>query len=83
MVVQKTPQEIELMARAGEILAAVHEVLREAVQPGMTTADLDAVAAEEIAERGRPGFLGTYDYPAASSGCWPRRLPQGPEPSAG
>jgi methionyl aminopeptidase len=67
MVVQKTPQEIELMARAGEILAAVHEVLREAVQPGMTTADLDAVAADEIAERGgKPGFLGTYDYPAAT-----------------
>ena len=28
MVVQKTPDEIEMMARAGEILAAVHEVLR-------------------------------------------------------
>ena len=67
MVVQKTPQEIELMARAGEILAAVHEALREAVQPGMTTADLDAVAVEEIAARGgAPGFLGTYGYPAAT-----------------
>jgi methionyl aminopeptidase len=67
MVVQKSPQEIELMARAGEILAAVHEALREAVQPGVTTADLDAVAAAEIAARGgRPGFLGTYDYPAAT-----------------
>lgn len=67
MVVQKTPQEIELMARAGEILAAVHEVLREAVQPGMTTADLDAVATAEIAERGgKPGFLGLYGFPAAT-----------------
>ncbi|GAB1694433.1 type I methionyl aminopeptidase [Krasilnikovia sp. M28-CT-15] len=67
MVVQKTPQEIELMARAGAILAAVHEVLRDAVRPGMTTADLDAVATAEIAARGgEPGFLGTYDYPAAT-----------------
>jgi methionyl aminopeptidase len=53
------------MARAGAILAEVHEVLREAVQPGMSTADLDAVAAEAISARGgKPGFLGTYDYPA-------------------
>jgi len=67
MVVQKTPQEIELMARAGEILAAVHEALRDAVQPGMTTADVDAVAATEIAARGgEPGFLGMYGYPAAT-----------------
>jgi methionyl aminopeptidase len=67
MVVQKTPQEIELMARAGEILAAVHEALRDAVQPGMTTADIDAAAADEIAARGgTPGFLGTYDYPAVT-----------------
>lgn len=65
MVVQKTPDEIELMARAGEILAAVHETLRDAVQPGVTTADLDAVAAAEIAAHGgEPGFLGTYGYPA-------------------
>jgi methionyl aminopeptidase len=65
MVVQKTPEEIRLMARAGAILAEVHEVLREAVRPGMTTADLDAVATAAIAERGgEPGFLGTYDYPA-------------------
>jgi methionyl aminopeptidase len=65
MVVQKSPDEIELMAQAGAILAAVHEVLREAVHPGMSTADLDAVAADAIAARGgEPGFLGTYDYPA-------------------
>ena len=51
------------MARVGAILAEVHEVLRQAVQPGVTTADLNAVAAEAIVERGgEPGFLGTYDY---------------------
>jgi Xaa-Pro aminopeptidase len=33
MVVQKTPQEIELMARAGEILAAVHERLSQGPEP--------------------------------------------------
>lgn len=34
MVIQKSPDEIELMARAGAVLAAVHEVLAEAVAPG-------------------------------------------------
>jgi methionyl aminopeptidase len=67
MVVQKTPDEIELMAQAGEILAAVHEVLREAVEPGVTTADLDAIATEEIARRGgEPGFRGLYGFPSAT-----------------
>jgi methionyl aminopeptidase len=65
MVVQKTPEEIQSMARSGAILAAVHEVLREAVQPGVTMADLDALAAEEIAARGaEPSFLGYHGYPA-------------------
>ncbi|PZF83494.1 type I methionyl aminopeptidase, partial [Micromonospora deserti] len=65
MVIQKTPDEIELMARAGTILAEVHEVLREAVAPGVTTGELDALAAAEIAARGaEPSFLGYHGYPA-------------------
>jgi methionyl aminopeptidase len=65
MVIQKTPDEIELMARAGAILAQVHEELRAAVRPGITTADLDAAAATAIAARGaRPSFLGHNGYPA-------------------
>jgi methionyl aminopeptidase len=65
MVIRKTPDEIEQMARAGAVLARVHEVLREAVRPGITTADLDRVAAREIRDRGgRPSFLGYKGYPA-------------------
>jgi methionyl aminopeptidase len=65
MVVRKTPEEIERMARAGAVLARVMEVLRDAVRPGTTTADLDALAAREIRARGgRPSFLGYRGYPA-------------------
>jgi methionyl aminopeptidase len=49
----KTPDEIQLMARSGAILAEVHEVLREAVAPGVRTAELDALAYDEIRARGR------------------------------
>jgi len=65
MVIRKTPDEIEQMARAGAILAQVHEVLRDAVRPGISTADLDRLAAREIRARGgRPSFLGYRGYPA-------------------
>ena len=65
MVIQKTPDEIKLMARSGAILAQVHEALREAVRPGVTTAELDDLAAAEIAARGaKPSFLGYHGYPA-------------------
>jgi methionyl aminopeptidase len=65
MVIRKTPDEIEQMARAGAVLAQVHEVLRAAVRPGISTADLDRLAAREIRARGgRPSFLGYRGYPA-------------------
>ena len=60
MVVRKTPREIEVMARAGDVLAAVHEVLRKVVWPGMATADLEEIAAGEIRKR---AFWGTRDCP--------------------
>jgi methionyl aminopeptidase len=62
----KSDQEIALMRSAGRIVAEVHARLRETVQPGATTADLDAVAAEIIRSHGAvPAFLG---YPSAQDG---------------
>ena len=37
----KSPREIELMRKAGEILARTHEELRQAIHPGMSTMDID------------------------------------------
>ncbi|WHT17793.1 type I methionyl aminopeptidase [Crossiella sp. CA-258035] len=65
MVIRKTDAEIDQMAKAGAILAEVHEELRAALRPGRTTADLDRVAAEAIERRGgKPGFFGYNGYPA-------------------
>jgi methionyl aminopeptidase len=65
MVIQKTPDEMQVMARAGEILAAVHEELRAAVRPGVTTGDLDELAYELIKQHGaEPSFLDYNGYPA-------------------
>jgi methionyl aminopeptidase len=65
MVVRKSPDEIERMAVAGRILADVHEALAEAVQPGITTNELDRLAESEIRRRGgRPAFKGYAGYPA-------------------
>ena len=62
----KTVDQIIAMRRAGLVVAAVHAAVRGAVRPGVTTADLDAVAAATIAERGATSsFLGYHGYPAS------------------
>ena len=59
MSLVKDPWEIALMREAGRRLAEVGAVLREAVRPGATTADLDAIAEREIRARGAvPSFKG-------------------------
>ena len=45
MISLKTPEEIEAVARAGGIIAALYDVLPERVQPGATTAELVAMLA--------------------------------------
>jgi methionyl aminopeptidase len=44
----KSPREIEEMWRVNEIVATILGAVRKAVKPGVTTADLEAVANEEI-----------------------------------
>lgn len=65
MVTLKSPREIEVMARAGRIVAATLALMAKTVRPGLTTEDLDAVAEEFI--RGHPGaspsFKGLYGFP--------------------
>lgn len=61
----KTPDQVRRMRRAGLVVADIHAALREAVRPGITTAELDAVSAGVIERAGaRSNFLGYYDYPA-------------------
>jgi methionyl aminopeptidase len=66
MIIRKSPQEIEAMAKAGEVVAACLELLHEHVRPGITTGELDELADEFIrAHGGVPTFTGYRGYPAA------------------
>ncbi len=66
MIIRKSRAELELMARAGAVVARLHEVLREEVRPGVSTAHLDLVAEREVRNRGGvPSFLGYRDFPAS------------------
>jgi len=61
----KTPAQVELMRAAGLLVADTLDKLRAAVAPGVTTADLDALAEEHIrAAGGVPSFKGYHGYPA-------------------
>src|SRR5438309_7380190 len=60
----KSAGEIEKMRRSGRIVRQVLDATIAAVKPGITTMDLEAVAAAKIEELGaKPAFKGYYDYP--------------------
>jgi methionyl aminopeptidase len=66
MIIRKSGQEIERMARAGEVVAETLGLLGERARPGVTTAELDAIADELIRSRGGvPTFKGYRGYPAS------------------
>jgi methionyl aminopeptidase len=61
----KSPEQVLLMRRAGLVVAEALDAVRERATPGVTTAQLDAVAAEVIADHhAAASFLGYHGYPA-------------------
>lgn len=66
MITLKSPREIEFMRDAGKITAEALNAVGEAIKPGMTTLELDAIAKRQIEKHGaEPSFLGFYGYPAS------------------
>ena len=65
MVTLKSGREIEIMARAGSIVAGTLAHMREILRPGMTTEDLDAAAEKYIRSHpgATPSFKGLYGFP--------------------
>jgi methionyl aminopeptidase len=60
----KSPEEIALMRQAGRIVCEILDALEKAVAPGVTTWELDALAAELTAKMGaRPAFKGYLGFP--------------------
>jgi methionyl aminopeptidase len=65
IITMKSAEEFDKMAVAGAAVAAVHEAVRGAAAPGVTTLELDGVAADVLRIHGcRPSFLGYHGFPA-------------------
>jgi len=57
--------ELNKMRKAGKVVAEMHEKTRLAIRPGISTMDLNKVAAEVIERRGATSnFLGYHGFPA-------------------
>ncbi len=62
----KSAREIELMREAGKLLAMVHEELGKAIEPGISTLDIDNLGEKLIRKCGCiPNFLNYNGYPAS------------------
>jgi len=66
MIICKSPSELERMKAANQVVAEVLQALREAVRPGVTTGELDALAEARIRAAGaEPAFKGYHGFPAS------------------
>jgi methionyl aminopeptidase len=71
-IVLKTPDEIAVMREAGRIVARAHAAMKEALQPGVSTAHLDRIAETVIRDHGAtPAFL---NYPKPNSPAFPATI---------
>jgi methionyl aminopeptidase len=65
VIVCRSAAEIERLALVNELVARVLAELKSLVVPGLTTADLNAVAEKRLGEAGaEPAFKGYHGYPA-------------------
>jgi methionyl aminopeptidase len=67
VIIRKSPHEIELMARAGAVVAGALALVEERLEPGLTMAELDRIAEDYIrAQGGVPTSKGYKGFPAAT-----------------
>jgi len=66
MINIKTEKELEIMREGGKIAARILNLLAQKVKPGITTKELDLIAAAEIKKSGaKASFLGHAGFPAS------------------
>lgn len=71
-IVLKMPEELLVMREAGRIVARCHEAIREAVRPGVSTYELDQIAARVLQQHGaHAAFLG---YPPGDPNAFPASI---------
>jgi methionyl aminopeptidase len=62
-----TPDELRALQAVGRVVAETIRAMRRAVRPGVTTAELDAIAGREFARAGaRSGPQLDYDFPGVT-----------------
>jgi methionyl aminopeptidase len=62
---QRSRADVAAMRRAGKVVAEMHETIRAAIRPGVTTLDLDRVGRQVLERRGATSnFLGYHGFPA-------------------
>jgi methionyl aminopeptidase len=65
VIVCKSPAEIEKMRAASQLVAQILDELAAMVEPGVSTAELDAAAEQRVRAAGaEPAFKGYRGYPA-------------------
>ena len=65
MIVCRSAAELEKMKAAGRLVGEVLTAMSATIAPGVTTADLDALAEKMIVDAGaKPAFKGYHGYPA-------------------
>lgn len=66
MIHKKSRDEIKRMRHAGHIVALVHKKMKEVIEPGISTKELDDIAYHIIKqERAIPTFLGYRGFPGS------------------
>jgi methionyl aminopeptidase len=64
MIILKTKREIEIMRKAGRLVALAHELVRENIKPGVTTKELDQLVEEFLkSQNAIPTFKGYNGFP--------------------
>lgn len=66
MIIIKNRAQIEIMRKPARIVVKAFEMLERHIKPGITTKELDKIAADYIKSRGGlPSFLGYKGFPAS------------------
>lgn len=66
MINRKSRDETKRMRHAGHIVALVHQKMKEVIEPGISTLELDDIAMKIIKEnRATPTFLGYQGFPGS------------------
>lgn len=66
MIIIKTQREIEIMRKAGKIVAGAHELVKRYIKPGISTMELDKIVEDYIRScSALPAFKGYNGFPAS------------------